>query len=212
VKGLLLKEIFVMFKNNKLSIIIIPIFTLFGIFNKQFMFVMLIPVLLSMLTLGNMTYDELSRWNSFAQCMPLERKSIVSSKYITMVLMALIGSVVVSAVHFIQSMIYNTVDARSTLLMALASFALALVVPCLSIPLNFKFGTTNGRIFYLIITGVICGVVPAMVMSDSKKFTAKAMKLFSNFPVFIVLSIVVIVSVIVISWLSSIRIYERKEL
>ena len=77
-KGLLLKEIFVMFKNNKLSIIIIPIFTLFGIFNKQFMFVMLIPVLLSMLTLGNMTYDELSRWNSFAQCMPLERKSIVS--------------------------------------------------------------------------------------------------------------------------------------
>jgi hypothetical protein len=211
-KGLLLKEIYVMFKNNKISLIVIPLFSLFGIFNKQFMFIMLIPVLLSMLTLGTMTYDELSRWNSFAQCMPVERKSIVSSKYITMVLMALTGSVIVGTVHIIQSMIQNTVDIRSTALMALASFALALVVPCLSIPLNFKFGTTNGRIFYLIIAGVICGVVPAMVMSDSKKFTAKAMKLFSNFPAFFALSIVVIIAVIAVSWLVSIRIYERKEL
>jgi hypothetical protein len=38
------------------------------------------------------------------------------------------------------------------------------------------------------------------------------MKLFSNFPAFFALSIVVIIAVIAVSWLVSIRIYERKEL
>ena len=50
-KGLLLKESLVMIKNNKASLLIIPIFAVIGIINKQMMFILLIPVLLAMLPL-----------------------------------------------------------------------------------------------------------------------------------------------------------------
>lgn len=74
-KGLLIKEMITNFKNNKFSLIIIPVFAVVGLLNKQSMFLMLIPMLLSMLPLGQMSYDEMSHWDKYIYCMPVNKKN-----------------------------------------------------------------------------------------------------------------------------------------
>ena len=81
--GLFTKEFIVIIKNNKLSLIVIPMFLLIGIINHQLMFLMLIPALLSMLPLGTMTYDEVSHWDMYVYSLPVKKKSVVTSKYAT---------------------------------------------------------------------------------------------------------------------------------
>ena len=88
---------------------------------------------------------------------------------------------------------------------------IVLSVPCISIPINLKYGTAKGRIIYLIIVGIICGTMPALLLSDSGKLSAIMVKLFSNTAVLTAVSFAVLVAMILISWLISIKIYEAKE-
>ena len=127
-KGLLLKESFVMMKNNKASLLITPIFALIGIFNKQMMFILLIPVIIAMLPLGTMTYDEISRWNFYVQCMPVEKKRIVLSRYLTVLMLALGGSVIVGCIKLIYDIAAGETDYRVIIMMIIVASVLALLV------------------------------------------------------------------------------------
>lgn len=211
-KGLLLKESFVMMKNNKASLLITPIFALIGIFNKQMMFILLIPVIIAMLPLGTMTYDEISRWNFYVQCMPVEKKRIVLSKYLTVLMLALGGSVIVGCIKLIYDIAAGGTDYRVIIMMIIVAFALGLLVPCISIPLNLKFSTAKGRIFYLIFTGIICGLIPSLFLSDDQNFSVKAAKLINHFGVFSAISVASVLALLVVSWMLSSVIYEHKEL
>ena len=209
-KGLVFKEIITIFKNNKLSIIVIPAFALFGLFNKQNMFLMLVPVLFAMLPLGQMTHDELCHWDRYVQCMPVNKKKIVSSKYAIVIILSLIAAVIIGIVMGIMNY-KNNGDINEVIFMILSSLLIGISVPCISIPINLKFGTAKGRVIYLIIVGCICGILPAVMLSDSKKLSLKMMDIFSNTALFSAVCTAVIVVMLLISWIISVKIYEAKE-
>ena len=209
-KGLIFKEIITTFKNNKLSVIVIPAFALFGIFNNQNMFLMIVPALFAMLPLGQMTHDELCHWDRFVQCLPVNKKKIVSSKYAMVIVLSLIATFIIGAVMGIINY-RNNGSVNEVIFMMICSMMIGLSVPCISIPINLKFGTAKGRFIYLIIVGIICGTMPALLLSDSGKLSAKIVKLFSNTAVLSVVSFAIFVAMILISWLISIKIYETQE-
>lgn len=209
-KGLIFKEIITTFKNNKLSVIVIPVFALFGIFNNQNMFLMIVPALFAMLPLGQMTHDELCHWDRFVQCLPVNKKKIVSSKYAMVIVLSLIATFIIGAVMGIINY-RNNGSVNEVIFMMICSMMIGLSVPCISIPINLKFGTAKGRLIYLIIVGIICGTMPALLLSDSGKLSAKMVKLFSNTAVLSVVSFAIFVAMILISWLISIKIYEAQE-
>ncbi|WP_295087869.1 ABC-2 transporter permease [Ruminococcus sp.] len=209
-KGLIIKELITMFKNNKLSFIVIPVFALFGVFNNQNMFLMIVPALLAMIPLGQMTHDELCHWDRYVQCLPVDKNKIVSSKYAMVIVLSLIATVIIGAVMGIINY-RNNGSINEVIFMMICSMMIGLSVPCISIPINLKFGTAKGRIIYLIIVGIICGTMPALLLSDSGKLSAIMVKLFSNTAVLTAVSFAVLVAMILISWLISIKIYEAKE-
>ena len=209
-KGLIIKELITMFKNNKLSFILIPVFALFGVFNNQNMFLMIVPALLAMIPLGQMTHDELCHWDRYVQCLPVDKNKIVSSKYAMVIVLSLIATVIIGAVMGIINY-RNNGSINEVIFMMICSMMIGLSVPCISIPINLKFGTAKGRIIYLIIVGIICGTMPALLLSDSGKLSAIMVKLFSNTAVLTAVSFAVLVAMILISWLISIKIYEAKE-
>ena len=209
-KGLIIKELITMFKNNKLSFILIPVFALFGVFNNQNMFLMIVPALLAMIPLGQMTHDELCHWDRYVQCLPVDKNKIVSSKYAMVIVLSLIATVIIGAVMGIINY-RNNGSINEVIFMMICSMMIGLSVPCISIPINLKYGTAKGRIIYLIIVGIICGTMPALLLSDSGKLSAIMVKLFSNTAVLTVVSFAVFVAMILISWLISIKIYEAKE-
>lgn len=209
-KGLIIKELITMFKNNKLSFIVIPVFALFGVFNNQNMFLMIVPALLAMIPLGQMTHDELCHWDRYVQCLPVDKNKIVSSKYAMVIVLSLIATVIIGAVMGIINY-RNNGSINEVIFMMICSMMIGLSVPCISIPINLKYGTAKGRIIYLIIVGIICGTMPALLLSDSGKLSAIMVKLFSNTAVLTAVSFAVLVAMILISWLISIKIYEAKE-
>lgn len=165
-----------------------------------------------MILFGTMTYDEISRWNFYVQCMPVEKKRIVSSKYLTVLMIALGGAVIVGCIKLIYYIAAGETDYRVIIMMIIVAFALGLLVPCISIPLNLKFGTAKGRIFYLIFTGIICGLIPSLFLSDDQNFSGKATKLINHFGVFSAISVASVLALLVVSWMLSSVIYEHKEL
>lgn len=209
-KGLLIKELITNIKNNKISLIIIPFFAIFGLLNKQNMFLMIIPVLLSMLPIGQMSYDEMSHWDKYVYCMPVNKRSIVSSKYLSVLIMSLLSAVIVSILMVIASFITH-ISANEVIFMSIAAVLIGSFVPCISLPINYKFGTTKGRIVYLIIIAATCGIVPGIILSDSVKLSEKAAQIFSNAGVFCAASLGVLAVMLLISWFISIKIYETKE-
>lgn len=209
-KGLIFKEIMTIFKNNKLSIIVIPAFALFGLFNDQNMFLMIVPVLMAMLPLGQMTHDELCHWDRYVQCMPVDKKKIVSSKYAVVIILSLISAVIIGIVMGIMNYMKNG-SFNEVIFMVITSLLIGISVPCISIPINLKFGTAKGRLVYMIIVGLICGLVPIVLLSDSVKLSSQMAKLFSNTAVFGAAAMGLFFVMLFISWLISVRIYEKKE-
>lgn len=209
-KGLFIKEIISTFKCNKISVIIIPVFAVFGILNKQNMFLMILPALFSMLPLGQMTYDEQSHWDRYVQCMPVDKKKIVSSKYAMVLTLAAISAVIIGVVMF-------AINARTggsmneVIFMIICSLLIGVAVPSISIPINLKFGTAKGRLIYLILVGAICGIVPTIILSDSIKLSKKMTQIFSNTALFCAVSICTFALILLISWFISVKIYEAKE-
>lgn len=209
-KGLIFKEIITTFKNNKLSVLVIPAFALFGIFNHQNMFLMLVPALLAMLPLGQMTHDELCHWDRYVQCLPVDKKKIVSSKYAMVLILSMISTIIIGTVMGIMNY-RNHGSINEVIFMMICSMMIGLSVPCISIPINLKYGTAKGRIIYMIIVGIICGTLPAVLLSDSGKLSDKMVKLFSNMAVFSGVAFIVLAAMLLISWVISIKIYETKE-
>lgn len=209
-KALFIKELISTVKCNKIAIIIIPIFAAVGILNKQYMFILILPALLSMLPLSQMTYDEQSQWDRYVQCMPVDKKKIVSSKYAMVIALSAVSALIIGIITTALSTKTRT-GMNEVLFMIACSLLIGVAVPSISIPINLKFGTAKGRIIYLILVGGICGLIPAILTSNSAKLSEIMTKFFSNTALFCTASVGAFAVILLISWFISIKIYEAKE-
>ena len=209
--GLFTKEFIVTLKNNKYSLIIIPVFLAIGIINEQLMFMMIVPALFSILPLGTMTYDEISHWNLYVQALPVSKKKIVTSKYLTVVTLAVFSAFLIGGIMLIVRNFYTYTDNDTILFMIVCSLFIGMLIPCISIPINYKFGTSRGRFIYMIIVGMICGAFPNIILSNSSPIIKKIAELAGK-PALLALIVVGSISLMMfISWMISVKIYEKKE-
>ena len=209
-KGLLIKEMITNLKNNKIYFIIIPAFALFGLLNKQNMFLMLIPMLLSMLPLGQMSYDEISHWDKYVYCMPVSKKTIVTSRYISIAIMSVISALIIAVIMLLVN--FNSPAAfKEVLSMSIIALLIGAFVPCISLPINYKFGTIKGRIVNLVLIGLVCGSTSTIILSDSNKIAENIIKLFNNTALLCASAVGVLAVMLLISWFISVKIYEAKE-
>ena len=157
-----------------------------------------------------MTYDEQSHWDRYVQCMPVDKKKIVSSKYAMVLTLAAISAVMIGVVMF-------AINARTggsmneVIFMIICSLLIGVAIPSISIPINLKFGTAKGRLIYLILVGAICGIFPSILLSNEVKLSAKMTQIFSNTAFFCAVSICTFAVILLISWFISVKIYEAKE-
>ena len=94
-------------------------------------------------------------------------------------------------------------NAESYVLNLSLLIVIGLLTPTVLLPLTFRFGVEKGRLFYYFIIGSFCAL--SVTAANISELAGKV----SAVPVF-VLPIAVII-LFILSWLLSIRIYERKE-
>lgn len=207
-KGLLLKDAYMMAKYCRSYLFLLIIFTVVGALNRENMFFILYPSLFaSMLPVTILSYDERSKWEQYCATLPCTKAQIVSGKYIIGSAVHLF-SVAVTLIAQIVSMIIRK-DFSGELIAVLACILIALpaISTSITLPIMFRYGTEKGRIVYFIMIGVFC----AIAMFATFAYTEGSSPEIRFSAVFAILCAAAMV-IYVLSWLLSIKFFEKREL
>ena len=152
-----------------------------------------------------MAVDEQSRWLSYCDILPLKRRDIINERY----LLSLILTAALVVLFLILSLIFRHADMPTVLVTAGMMVALSLLAISVSMPINVKFGTAKGQMVRMtvIIVMVACGM---FIINYAGPITAILLQVKASILLFGIAAFIVLI--FALSWLLSIRIYEKKNL
>lgn len=199
-KGLLLKDWYMMVKYCKAWVLILAVMMGASAFSEKPMLFLMYPVMLAGLTAVTlMAYDERSGWTTLSRAMPYSKAQLVSVKYIVTLLLLAAAVMLTVAVQLVRAgMGASSAGSMGGILGVLLSAGL--VTPAVLLPLVFRFGVEKARILYGIVLGLViaCMIFVSMTVQDMPQLVADGAFAVRVLPVSAVL--------FGLSWLLSIRI------
>ena len=205
-KGLLLKDWYVLWKLGKLYFVMMLAFLFFSLSQSGYFYVCFIAVLMAMLPITALSMDERSKWHIYAAALPYSPATIVAEKYVLGLIFVLAPMVLRVAAGAVYGAVSGTPQdlLLPAFLMLIAGFAPMAV----NYPIVFKFGTENGRVAYLIFIVIFSAAVSAsyVVLRDVD------MSFLDRLPG-VPVALVPVGSLLLtaLSMLLSIQIYKKKE-
>lgn len=161
-------------------------------------------VMLGIVPVNLMAYEEQAGWNILAQSLPISRKMQVAEKYVLSVLLAVVGVALVVATELLVGVKFDVLTLWCFLMIA------ALLTPGLLLPCIFRLGTVRGRMVYCLALGVAYAIVAFLGITlgygnlgtgTLEASAGAALALFAGIIVFYF-----------ISFLLSVKMYEKREL
>ena len=208
-KGLLLKE-FLMLKKGWVALVIFFIAFGLGGIGNDFMCFML-PLFIAILLYGHINYDEQSKWQQYSIVLPYGRKMIVSAKYAAMAIGAVVSTVLVVLLYGVTVAIGKAEFSLNDLVGHLVlSLAIGIVYPSFFLPLAYKFNSEKGRTIMLFLNGA-SGAIAVFLLSaiDGTGILAKLSNYTNILPYIAIAAVLVLFA---LSWLISVKIYEKRDL
>ena len=163
-KGLLLKDFYTLFRQMKIVLVLILLFTLMPGYSVQ-AFAILYS---AMMPITAMAYDERAGWNNLAVMMPYTPQQIVISKYLLGYAFVAVSSVLSLLVRFLYNLIRHTAWQSDIIVETVIFMCLAAILLAINLPFMFKVGVEKGRIMFLFL--VAGGSIGIMFLQD--KLTA----------------------------------------
>lgn len=203
-KGLLLKDWYMLLKYGKAYMFICIVFAAVSLFgNGNTFFVMYPMVFAGLIPVTLIAYDERSGWMSYSGTFPYSRKQIVSVKYIYAFAIWAAAALLMFAAQMVSR---HTGSGAGLSYMFLPAAAVGLVPPALMLPIVFMLGSEKGRIAYMGVIILICAMIP--LLSIGAENTAAV-----SIPAQAAVLAAVPASLILFaaSWLISIKVFERRE-
>jgi len=197
-KGLIVKDLYMLFKYFRAFLILMIVFLLIPFVDMENTFFFFYPiVVISMIPVSLIAYDERFRWAKYCDALPLTRAQAVSAKYILcLILVSSVG--IITATLLLVSSSPNNVN-----MLLSALITLGLLSPSMLLPVVFRFGAERGRIMYFVILGGFCAIaslIPQVSLPQIQSVPG-------------ILALPLLAALIFgISWLLSIRLYSKREL
>ena len=207
-KGLLLKDFYMMKKYCRAYVWISILFLAVSFVNSENMFFTFYPCLLvGMIPVNLLAYDERSRWLSYSGTLPYTKAQIVSGKYV-IGLLAQVTMLLLTGIAQAVRMVHEQVFQWNNYLFLMVMLLLmSMVASSISLPFMFKWGVEKGRMAYYITIGVVCGgSVVATGLFQSQLQEPVSMQ--SQMPLLGLLGI----GIYALSWYLSIVFYKKREL
>lgn len=207
-RGLLLKDWYVMKKYCRSYVVIAVVFIGASLVGDENIFFLFYPCLLcGMIPITLLGYDERSRWMQYSGCLPYTRAQFVCAKYMIGVIAQVVMIVITGLAQGIKtgisgSFLLNDFIAVMLFILIASTFASAITLPFI-----FKLGVERGRIAYYVMVGIVCagGFLAA-------KFSGGSLQIgIRTDAVLIGLSVAGIMAY-AISWCLSIEFYKRREI
>ncbi len=209
-KGLLLKELIMLKKGAATLLIFLGCFGLIGPSGNPTMLLM-IPLFSAILLYGHINYDEQSKWQQYSIALPYGRKMIVSAKYAAMAIGAVVSTVLVVLLYGVTVAIGKAEFSLKDLVGHLVlSLAIGIVYPSFFLPLAYKFNSEKGRTIMLFLNGA-SGAIAVFLLSaiDGTGILAKLSNYTNILPYIAIAAVLVLFA---LSWLISVKIYEKRDL
>lgn len=214
-KGLLTKEWYVIWKNGKFNLLLALVFMFIGIMSENSFWMMYGALFVSILPMNFMSLDEISKWEQYSLSMPYKRSTIVSAKYIISLMFSLGASAIAAIALCIRMMRTGGIESGMLAAIILPTVLVGLMLPTLVFPLNFKFGTSKGRMLMVIMACMIAGIlsnsITAIVEGDELAWLGGLFRRVDIYGI-VAIAIAVIAVLFALSWLSSIKIFEKKDM
>ena len=209
-KGLFLKDFYMMKKYCRSYLLIMLIFLLVSVFSDNNFFFILYPVILSsMIPVTLISYDEKSKWNFYADTLPVSRKQLVSVKYMMMLILLGTGILLIGVIQFGRMLYFQNFSVETLVLLTGILLIAGTLSSSLLLPVIFKMGVEKGRLAYYLVLGVICAVFAGMGVLTSKE-SVQNVFLPSVKTVWIIAGGAVLL--FIFSWFLSVRFYQKREL
>ena len=203
-KGLLCKE-FCLIRCSG-YFLLIPVIVLTAVITGKTILLTYVGILFALLPVTLMTADETSRWEQYSLGMPYSRSTVVSAKYLTVLLLSLLAAAVLLAAAGLISL-RGCAPFSETAPVCAASLFLGLLIPAVMYPLNFKLGTTRARAAVLV-GGACLSCFGAAAAAARGKLPVLTEKLNSLTPVLIAAAVLLLFAA---SWMLSVLFYRRRE-
>lgn len=140
VRGLLLKDIYELWAQSKVLLLLIAAYLLIpALTGGNAMLGSVGLLLLAMLPASALGYDERCKWERYARAMPVKRSELYLGKLLLGVLAVVLGAALLAGHTELLVRLPVTVLAAAAYL-------------ALSLPLLFKLGLEKGRILFLLLT------------------------------------------------------------
>ncbi len=207
-KGLLLKDLYMMKKYCKAYLLITIVFIAVSFASSENLFFVFYPCLLcGMIPVNLLGYDERSRWLQYSETMPYTKAQIVSGKYLiglgTQVAVLLFTGIA----QAIRMSINGTFLLGEYLVLMMLLLIMSLLASSITLPFMFKLGVEKGRMGYYIMIGIVCAgsIIASNLLSD-----AFGIQIESNgiLPIICIVGI----GIYALSWYISIVFYKKREI
>lgn len=207
-KGLLLKDFYLVTKYCRTYFLIAAVFIAVSFVSDGNLFYIVYPSLLSgMVPTTLLAYDERSRWNEYIGTLPYTKAQIVSGKYITGLAVQILVLVLIGIAQAVRMCANGVFDIKDYMSLISVLFVASCVASSLTLPFIFKWGVEKGRLAYFVIVGIGCAGAVAV---QSFFYVQPQMKIPTGviFPV----SCIAGIFLYALSWYLSIVFYKKREI
>ena len=207
-KGLLLKDWYMMKKYCRAYLLIAVVFIAVSLFSNDNMFFVFYPCLLcGMIPVNLIGYDERSRWMQYCGTLPYTKAQVVSGKYLIGLFSQLTVLLVIGTAQAAKMIISGNFDFGEFAVLILLMLIVSTLSSSISLPFIFKLGVEKGRTAYYVMVGFVCG---ASVLASGLFRGELGIEIKLN----LVLTILAIVAIgiYIFSWYMSIVFYKKREI
>ena len=207
-KGLLLKDFYMMKKYCRSYFLIAVIFLVVSLLGNGNLFFIFYPCLLcGMIPVSLLAYDERSHFMQYSATLPYTKAQIVSSKYVLGLLVQAAVLVVTAVAQAVKMSLKGSFEIVDFLIMVLSLFVVSTLASSIALPFIFKLGVEKGRLAYYVMIGFVCAV--SVIFSQMFKGSLQV-----SVPAGIIFGALAIVGAVlyVVSWLLSISFFKKREI
>lgn len=207
-KGLLLKDFYMLKKYCKTYLLLIGVFLIASFYDSDNWFCYLYPCIFSgTISITLLGYDERSKWNEYCSVLPYTKTQIVSAKYLMGIFIQVIVVLLFGLSITLKMCISGLFNIKALLFVTSVMICAFLCSAAFCLPFMFKFGVEKGRLAYFFMIGACCAIASALAISQGGVPSFGENGTNTSF-VFLILSVVLYA----LSWYLSVRFYKKREI
>lgn len=204
-RALLIKDLLILSKQFKLMFLIFVFFIIISFMTEMGMVIIVMALIYSALQVSTtFSFEEMSHWNKFVNTLPIERKTIVQSKFILGILLTIATLIILSPIVYFTSEFIHLLSFKDLFSGFVLILSTSLIYLSLTIPIYIKFGMQTGKfvIFAIVFIPVFStGFVQYFIREIGLTQLMQYLKLLP------IASLVLLV----ISYFISVKWYEKKQ-